>query len=169
MIYYITGGQRSGKSKYAQQLALELNKNPIYLATSRVWDDDHLLRIKRHQADRDLCWETIEEEHYISNYDFQGRVVVLDCVTLWLTNLFTDAGENTPIEQVLETAKKEFDQLIRQDFTLIVISNEIGMGLHADNAAGRKFVDLQGWMNQYIARLAGHAIFMVSGLPFNFK
>lgn len=169
MIYYISGGERSGKSKYAQKLANEISKNPVYLATSRIWDDDFLARIERHQADRGPQWETIEEEFQISNYNFQQRVVVMDCVTLWLTNIFTDAGEKNSIGEIYEMARKEYDQLIQQDFTLIVISNEIGMGLHANDPAGRKFVELQGWMNQYIARLANHAIFMVSGIPLTIK
>lgn len=162
-LYYISGGQRSGKSRYAQDLALQLSPSPVYLATSRAWDDDHRQRIARHVADRDARWTTLEEEKYLSRLDLAGRVVVLDCVTLWLTNFFTDA--NYEVDTALAQAQAEFDKLLTQDCTLLVISNEIGMGLHAATEAGRKFTDLQGWLNQYIAQRADHAIFMVSGLP----
>ena len=163
MLYYISGGQRSGKSRYAQELALQLSPNPVYLATSRPWDDDHRQRIARHVADRDDRWTTLEEEKYLSRLDLTGRTVVLDCVTLWLTNFFADA--EYAVEATLQQAQAEFDQLMRQDCTLLVISNEIGMGLHAPTEAGRKFADLQGWLNQHIAQRADRAIFMVSGLP----
>jgi adenosylcobinamide kinase/adenosylcobinamide-phosphate guanylyltransferase len=162
-LYYISGGQRSGKSRYAQDLALQLSPTPVYLATSRAWDDDHRQRIARHVADRDDRWTTLEEEKYLSRLDLTGRVVVLDCVTLWLTNFFTDAAYD--VATALDQAQAEFDKLLTQDCTLLVISNEIGMGLHATTDAGRKFTDLQGWLNQYIAQRADHAVFMVSGLP----
>ncbi len=167
MLYYISGGQRSGKSRYAQDLALQLSPSPVYLATSRAWDDDHRQRIARHVADRDARWTTLEEEKYLSRLDLGGRVVVLDCVTLWLTNFFTDAKYD--VETALHQAQQEFDKLRQQDCTLLVISNEIGMGLHAPTEAGRKFTDLQGWLNQYIAQRADRAIFMVSGLPLTVK
>lgn len=167
VLYYISGGQRSGKSRYAQDLALQLSSSPVYLATSRAWDDDHRQRIARHVADRDARWTTLEEEKYLSRLDLGGRVVVLDCVTLWLTNFFTDA--NYEVNTALTQAQAEFDKLLTQDCTLLVISNEIGMGLHAATEAGRKFTDLQGWLNQYIAQRADHAIFMVSGLPLTVK
>ncbi|OGX91321.1 bifunctional adenosylcobinamide kinase/adenosylcobinamide-phosphate guanylyltransferase [Hymenobacter coccineus] len=163
MLYYVSGGQRSGKSRYAQELALSLSPNPVYLATSRAWDDDHRQRIARHVADRDARWTTLEEEKYPSRLDLAGRTVVLDCVTLWLTNFFTDTKYD--VETTLHKSKAEFDKLVQQHCTLIIISNEIGMGLHAPTEAGRKFADLQGWLNQHIAQRADRAIFMVSGLP----
>ena len=167
MLYYISGGQRSGKSRYAQEFALQLSASPVYLATSRAWDDDHRQRIARHIAGRDARWTTLEEEKYLGKLDLTGRTVVLDCVTLWLTNFFTDADYQ--VEQALALAQQEFDLLLQKDCTLLVISNEIGMGLHAPTEAGRKFTDLQGWMNQYIAARADKAIFMVSGLPLSLK
>ncbi len=164
MIYYITGGTRSGKSSYAQKLALGLSDNPVYLATARKWDADFEQRIKRHQQDRDERWENMEEERYPSAMAVQGRVVVLDCVTLWLTNFFADT-KYTEVDDTLARIKVEFDKLAAIDATWIIISNEIGMGMHADTEIGRKFADLQGWINQYIAQRADKAIFMVSGLP----
>ena len=82
-IVLVTGGQRSGKSGYAQKLALSLTANPVYLATSRVWDEEFRERVLRHQADRGPEWTNIEEEKYLSRHDLNGRVVVIDCVTLW--------------------------------------------------------------------------------------
>lgn len=167
MIYYISGGARSGKSAYAQNLALKLANNPIYLATARNWDADFDLRIKRHQSDRDERWENIEEEKFLSKIDFTNRVVVIDCVTLWLTNFYVDTKYD--IVESLKGIKLEIDKLTEQEATFIIISNEIGMGLHADTESGRKFTDLQGWANQYIAKKADKAIFMVSGLPLGLK
>ncbi len=165
--YYITGGARSGKSSYAQKLALSLSDRPIYVATARQWDDDFQKRIDRHQADRDERWESLEIEKYISQHDFTGRVAIIDCVTLWLTNFYVDTQYD--IESSLRLFKKEMDQLSNVKATFIVISNEIGMGVHADNEIGRKFTDLQGWANQYMGNIADEAIFMVSGLPLKLK
>lgn len=167
MIYYITGGQRSGKSSYGQQLALELSDNPIYLATSRHWDGDYEKRIERHKTDRDERWENIEEEKSLSNHDFTGRVVMIDCITLWLTNYFVDTKND--VDECLKQARAEFDRLAAQAATFIIISNEIGMGTHAHTEVGRKFTDLQGWMNQYIAKKADQAWLMVSGIPMKLK
>lgn len=167
MIYFITGGQRQGKSSYAQKLALQLTGSPVFVATSRVWDDDHKDRIERHKKDRDDRWTTIEEEKYLSDIDLKNKVAVIDCITLWLTNFFVD--NQFDVEITLNEAKNELDALSRKDSTLIIVSNEIGMGLHAETAAGRKFTDLQGWTNQYIAALAEKVFLMVSGIPVQIK
>ena len=167
MLYFITGGERSGKSSYAQKLALSLSTDPVYVATARVWDNDFENRIERHQKERDDRWTNFEEEKYISRLDLKNKVVVIDCVTLWLTNFYLDTKYK--VEESLKHAKWEFDKLILIDASIIVISNEIGMGVHADTEIGRKFVELQGWMNQYIASKATTAILMVSGIPITIK
>ncbi len=167
MLYYITGGERSGKSSYAQQLALQLSDNPFYLATSRIWDDNHQKRINRHIDDRDDRWNSIEEEKEISKVIQKNTVVVVDCVTLWLTNFFVDTKND--IELSLSQAKEEFDKLLHIEADIIIISNEIGMGVHASTEIGRKFTELQGWMNQHIAKHADKAILMVSGIPVEIK
>ena len=167
MLYYITGGERSGKSSYAQQLALTLSTSPIYIATARHWDDDFKNRIKKHQQDRDSRWTSIEEEKNIHLLELNEKVAVIDCVTLWLTNFYVDNKYH--IENSLEQAKESFDLLIQKDATIIIISNEIGMGVHAETEIGRKFVELQGWMNQYIAKKADKAYLMVSGIPLLLK
>ncbi|MDR3717075.1 MAG: bifunctional adenosylcobinamide kinase/adenosylcobinamide-phosphate guanylyltransferase [Puia sp.] len=167
-ILFITGGARSGKSRYAQELALQLSPTPRYVATARRWDDDFGERIRRHRQDRDERWTSLEEEKYLSRLPLSGQTAVIDCVTLWLTNFFVDTNQD--VERTLEACKKEMDLLshmVQQapGTTLIVVSNEIGMGLHAETEAGRKFADLQGWMNQYIAHLADRVTLMVSGIP----
>ena len=166
-ITLITGGARSGKSSYAQQLALQLSNNPVYVATARHWDDDFEKRIQRHRQERDERWICIEEEKNISGLDLQNKVAVIDCVTLWLTNFFIDTKNN--IDESLQQCKKEIDALAGIPGELIIITNEIGMGVHADTEIGRKFTDLQGWMNQYIAAKAHKIIFMVSGIPLTIK
>ncbi|AZJ31590.1 MULTISPECIES: bifunctional adenosylcobinamide kinase/adenosylcobinamide-phosphate guanylyltransferase [Tenacibaculum] len=167
MIYYISGGERSGKSSYAQKLAESLSDTPIYLATSRIWDEDFKQRVDRHISDRDERWTTVEEEKWLSNVISEKQTVVVDCVTLWLTNFFVDTKYD--IEKALEIAKEEINKLVGIDANIIIISNEIGMGLHANSESGRKFTQLQGWTNQHIAKLADKATFMVSGLPLTLK
>jgi adenosylcobinamide kinase/adenosylcobinamide-phosphate guanylyltransferase len=167
MIVLVTGGARSGKSRYAQQRAKHLTDSPMYVATARVWDDDFKQRIARHQQERGPEWSNFETEKYISTLSLTGKVVVIDCVTLWLTNFFVDHQQN--IETALHEFQQEIDTLGTQQATFIIITNEIGMGLHADTEVGRKFVDLQGWANQYIASKAEEVIFMVSGIPLQVK
>ncbi|MFP4018731.1 MAG: bifunctional adenosylcobinamide kinase/adenosylcobinamide-phosphate guanylyltransferase [Bacteroidales bacterium] len=164
---FITGGQRSGKSSYAKQMAEKKNKNPIYVATSRVWDKGHEARIKKHKEDRGEHWTTIEEEKYISKHNFNNKTVVIDCVTLWLTNFFYD--NNQDIDNSLAEAKKEFDLLYNQKADLIIISNELGMGAHPASSMQMKFNDLQGWVNQYIAYYANDVYFMISGIAQKIK
>ena len=166
-IVLITGGQRSGKSNYAQQLALSLSSHPTYLATSRVWDEEFRQRVLRHQADRGPEWTHIEEEKFLSQCDIEGRVVVIDCVTLWCTNFFFDNKGDR--DQSLAELKNEFDKLIQQNAYLIFVTNEIGLGGVSPDELQRKFTDLQGWMNQYIASKANEVILMVSGIPLKIK
>ncbi len=167
MIHYISGGERSGKSAYAQELAESLSSSPYYLATSRIWDDNFKKRVQRHINERDERWTTIEEEKNISSIIPVKATVVIDCVTLWLTNYYTDTEYD--VAKSLQLAKDEFDKLEKINATIIIISNEIGMGLHAQTKSGRQFTELQGWMNQYIAKRADKATFMVSGLPLTLK
>ncbi len=166
-ITLITGGQRSGKSSYAQKLAKEYSENPVFLATAKIWDDDFKNRIERHKSDRDHTWQTLEENKNISKFNLKNKTVVLDCITLWLTNFYVD--NNYDITQTLSQAKSEWNNFIKQDFKLIVVSNELGMGIHSNNEIGRKFADLQGWMNQYIASMADNVYFMVAGIPLKIK
>lgn len=167
MIIYVTGGVRSGKSRFAMELALQKSASPVYVATSRIWDEDFAKRVKRHQDERGPEWTSLESERDIHWLPLAGKVAVVDCVTLWLTNLFV--AFEYDIEKSLAAFKVEIDALATVDATLIIISNEIGMGVHAETEAGRKFTDLQGWANQYVAAAAQEAIMMVSGLPLILK
>lgn len=166
-IILITGGARSGKSTHAEKLALSLSPNPVYLATARIWDEEFKQRVVRHQARRGPEWTNIEEEKELSRHSLQGRVVLIDCVTLWCTNFFFDLKSDT--DQALVAAMEEFNRFTAQDATFIFVTNEIGMGGTSENEIQRKFTDMQGWMNQYIAAHADEVILMVSGIPVRVK
>ena len=165
-VILITGGARSGKSRYAEELALSLSKNPVYVATAHVWDEEFRERVKKHQERRGPEWTNIEEEMLLSRHDLTGRVAVIDCVTLWCTNFFFQMQE---VDAALEALKAEFDKFTAHDATYIFVTNEIGMGGVSDNAVQRKFTDLQGWMNQYVASKADEVILMVSGIAVKVK
>ena len=134
-IILITGGARSGKSRYAEGLALSLSLHPVYVATAHVWDEEFRERVKRHQARRGPEWTNIEEEKQLSRH----------------------------------ALKAEFDAFTAHDATYIFVTNEIGMGGVSENAVQRKFTDLQGWMNQYVASQADEVILMVSGIAVKIK
>lgn len=160
-------GHVPAKSVYAEKLALSLSQAPVYMATARVWDDDFRERIHQHRERRGPEWTNIEEESRLSKHDVNGRGVLVDCVTLWCTNFFFDSDSH--IEKALDAAKQEFDRFTQQDATFIFVTNEIGMGGTSDNELQRKFTDLLGWMNQYIALRADEVILMVSGIPLSVK
>ena len=172
-IILITGGQRSGKSLYAEQLALSLSDKPVYMATAHIWDDEFRQRVIRHQQRRGNNWTNIEEEKYLSRHDVTGRVVVVDCITLWCTNFFFDRTahewEQPTVDDALSALQQEFDKFTSQNATFIFVTNEIGSGGVSDNAIQRRFTDLEGWMNQYVAQKADEVILMVSGIAVKIK
>lgn len=166
----VTGGARSGKSSFSEQHLLSLNKRPnYYLATTPVLDRSMDERVEKHRTDRGAHWETVEEPIFIDTLTFApNSVLLLDCVTLWLNSIFQHC--NFHVENSLELAKTiwlKFEKNIPPDSW--IITNELGMGLHAETEAGRKFADLQGWMNQFLAQGAQEVILMVSGLPIKIK
>lgn len=163
----VLGGARSGKSRYAEQLARGRSARPIYLATSRIWDDDHARRIARHREDRGPEWHTIEEPKALSQIGVRDEVVLVDCVTLWLTNYFVDLAQDA--ERALAEARAELERALQLPNDWIFVSNEIGSGVHATTESGRKFTDLQGFMNQTIAARADHVVLMVAGIPLSVK
>ena len=173
----ITGGQRSGKSLMAEKIALQLSQNPVYMATSRIWDDEFRLRVEKHKSRRGEQWDNIEEEKWLSKHQVDGRVVVIDCVTLWATNFFFDLQSEVKsakqaalhVDRTLELLKQEFDEFTQQDATFIFVTNEIGSGGVSDNEIQRKFTDVEGWMNQFIAQRADNVILMVAGIPLMVK
>ncbi|MEM7549053.1 MAG: bifunctional adenosylcobinamide kinase/adenosylcobinamide-phosphate guanylyltransferase [Bacteroidota bacterium] len=167
MIYLITGGARSGKSSYAQNLAKSLTDFPLYLATSNEKDDEEFqARVNRHKKDRGEEWDLLEVPLRISEVETDRSVILVDCVTLWLNNFFSKHQYDSEIS--LGSAKQELNQ-IQKSKTWIFVTNEIGLGLHADSEIGRAFVDLHGWMNQHIAEQADEVTMMVSGIPLKLK
>ena len=166
-IILVTGGQRSGKSSYAQKRALSIAPNPVYLATAHVWDEEFRKRVERHQQDRGPEWTNIEEETYLSKHDVSGRVVVIDCVTLWGTNFFF--ANDSDVETSLQQLKEEFLRFTNQQACFLFVTNELGMGGVSVDEVQRKFTDLQGWLNQFIASQADEVILMVSGIAVPIK
>lgn len=166
-IIYVSGGQKSGKTTFAQDTALNLSDNPVYLATSRVWDEDHKKRIERHQADRGPEWTNIEEEKYLSKHHLAERVVLVDCITLWMTNFFFDNEQD--VDKSIQEAQKELTSLFKQDATFIIVSNEIGMGGSPADKMAFRFTDMLGLMNQFIAKQANEVYLTVSGIPVKIK
>jgi len=168
-VVLILGGARSGKSRRAEALALSLGDAPVYIATApRIEGDDEWdARIQHHRADRDACWQVIEEElalvDVLQNHAGAGRVVLVDCLTLWLSNLLY-AGHDVG---------RETDRLCAQlpalDGDVILVSNEVGMGLVPESAEGRAFRDAQGRLNQAVAAVADRVEFVVAGLPICLK
>lgn len=172
-IILITGGQRSGKSVYAEKLALSLSENPVYLATAHIWDEEFTERVRKHQERRGKQWINIEEEKYLSKHDLYNKVIVIDCVTLWCTNFFfnreAESDKQPTVNEALDEIKSEFDKFTNQDATFIFVTNEIGSGEVSGNAVQRRFTDMQGWMNQYVASKADEVVMMVCGIPVRIK
>ena len=193
-VILITGGQRSGKSSYAEKMVLEMaNGRAVYMATSRIWDEEFAHRVQLHKERRGPQWINLEEEKYLARHNVAGRVVLVDCVTLWSTNFFFDISDNplphnldsdaanitmdaaqaqesaTVVEQALQQIKGEFEKFTSQDATFIFVTNEIGLGGVSENKVQRQFTDLLGWLNQYIASKADEVVLMVSGIPVKIK
>lgn len=172
-IILITGGQRSGKSVYAENLAIRLSPSPIYLATAHIWDEEFMIRVKKHQERRGSNWTNIEEEKFLSRHNISNKVCVIDCLTLWCTNFFYDKNrdikDQPSVDEALSALKNEFDKFTDQDATFIFVTNEIGSGGVSDNVIQRRFTDLEGWMNQYVASKSDEVILMVSGIPLKIK
>lgn len=165
-IILITGGQRSGKSAFAEKMALSLTDNPVYMATARIWDADFAQRVKVHQERRGPQWTNIEEEKELAKHDVTGRVVLIDCCTLWATNYFFDLQD---IELCKTALMAEFDKFTAQNATFIFVTNEIGLGGVSDNELQRKFTDLQGWLNQYVASNSDDVYLLISGISVKIK
>ena len=165
-ITLILGGARSGKSRYAEKL-IEAQPGPrIYLATAEARDGEMERRIAEHRARRDRSWQTIEAPHdlaaALSALPSRSAVLV-DCLTLWLSNrLLADADIDREIEG-LERA------LASHDGAVVAVSNDVGSGIVPDNALARRFRDLQGVLNQRIAAKASRVVLMVAGLPLAVK
>jgi len=160
----ITGGARSGKSALALQLAEEYPRR-IFVATAEAFDDEMRDRIARHQAERGASWQTVEAPldlaGVIGRADHAGAVVVIDCLTTWLGNLMHyDPGltEAAPCFQALLDALKTSSA-----GRVVMVTNEVGMGIVPENALARRYRDLAGRLNQKVAALADRVILTVCG------
>jgi adenosylcobinamide kinase / adenosylcobinamide-phosphate guanylyltransferase len=164
-IILITGGARSGKSTYAEQRAGELGSRRLYLATAEAKDEEMALRIAEHQKRRGNRWVTIEEPIELADVLLARRnqidCAVVDCLTLWLSNLVLHRDAEFAVEKV-EALVETLPQL---DFHVVLVTNEVGWGIVPDNPLARQFRDLAGWANQQIATVATEVILMVAGIP----
>jgi len=169
-IIFITGGVRSGKSKYATTLAKNRASEVIFLATAIAKDEEMKKRIEEHKKSRPDRWRTIEETKDISSIllDIQPpcELVIIDCLTFFVSNLLLE-GVNE--ETILQEIKKIVDTMLQVDYTIIVVSNEVGGGIVPDNELGRKFRDIIGMANQIVAESAHEVYLIVSGIPVKLK
>jgi adenosylcobinamide kinase / adenosylcobinamide-phosphate guanylyltransferase len=164
---FVLGGARSGKSAFAERLAAETGLHRHYLATGQAYDDEMRQRIERHQVDRGDGWSTHEVPLHLAQKLRQirttGSVVLVDCLTLWVTNLMMaeDDVEKASLDLV--------ESLSGQDGHLILVSNEVGLGIVPDNRMAREFRDHAGRLHQRIAAIADEVYFVAAGLPLKMK
>lgn len=168
---YISGGARSGKSRYAQSLAEACEGPLLYVATAGIYDAEMAERVRLHQADRGGRWSTLEEPLWLAQglpAASAGKgALLLDCVTLWLTNLLLHHGEQP--DPVLAEVDRFIAMLPQLQVPLFLVSNEVGCGIVPDNPLGRLFRDLAGTVNQRLAAVSDQAWLVVSGLPLRLK
>ena len=166
----VLGGCRSGKSGFALSLADRFGGAGIFMATCEPRDEEMRLRIRRHQKERSTAWKTVETPldlaEAIDEYDRSGQVTLVDCLTLWVSNLLLVSMNEgflhdkfRVLMEVLRTAKGP----------TILVSNEIGLGVVPDNAVARQFRDLVGELNQQIALQAAHVFLVTAGIPLAIK
>jgi adenosylcobinamide kinase / adenosylcobinamide-phosphate guanylyltransferase len=164
-ITLVLGGARSGKSRYAESLFVQLPPPWAYVATAEAGDEEMSARIAAHRARRGPSWKTTEAPHELAEAIIlsQPMPVLVDCLTLWLSNLMLadwDIGaEIHRLERALDAALAP----------VVLVANEVGSGIVPDHPLGRKFRDLQGVLNQRIAARADHVVLMVAGLPLAVK
>ena len=167
-LIFVTGGARSGKSAFAEGLAAQSGESVTYLATAVAFDAEMQDRIGRHRADRPAHWVTVEEPVTVPAA-VQGAktpVLLLDCLSVWVNNLmyqeWTDA-------QILAAADELLNAASTHAGTVILVTNEVGLGIVPDNALARRYRDVLGWVNQRCAGASHEAYLLVSGLPLKLK
>lgn len=162
----ITGGARSGKSQYAETRIKELGKSLIYIATATANDEEMKARIQHHQERRGHEWQIIEEPialaSVLSEFNNQKYAILIDCMTLWLSNCLHNRCFQKQKERFLKALKKT-----KAD--VVVVSNEVGSGIVPLGELTREFVDHSGWLNQELAALCDSATLVVAGLPLQLK
>lgn len=163
----VLGGARSGKSRYAQQRAEALAGRHVFIATAEAWDAEMAERIARHRADRDTRWETVDAPRDLAAAldaaSGTGAVVLVDCLTLWASNLLLADADMEEATDELRAAIARFDG------GLILVANETGFGIVPDNALARRFRDAAGRINQAVAATADEVMLVVAGLPMRVK
>lgn len=173
----ITGGARSGKSSFAESLAQKMSENIAYIATAQMLDEEMRERIAEHRKKRPKNWKTYEEteqvDRIIQDIDAKTGVIIIDCMTLLVSNLISDYNEESPREMFASKVKDKIEQIIEASLkcqaTVIIVSNEVGSGLVPANPIGRFYRDILGWTNQSIARNADLVYLMVAGIPLLIK
>lgn len=164
-IILVTGGARSGKSRYAEQRALQLGLRRLYVATAEARDHEMAARIAAHKKRRGAGWLLEEEPVELADalLQWRGRIdcALVDCLTLWLSNLLL-GRDRTLVQEKMEDLLAALPQL---DFSVVLVSNEVGWGIVPDHLLGRRFRDLAGWANQRIGAIASEVILMVAGIP----
>lgn len=168
--HLLLGGARSGKSRHALELAARHGGRVAFVATARALDGDMAARIARHRAERSARWTTVEEPHDVAAACRRAAathdLVVLDCITVWIGNLMERGDDDaTVLAAADELAKLQREQLV----SMLIVSNEVGEGVHPSTALGRRFRDLLGSVNQRLAAAADRVTLMVAGLPMTVK
>jgi adenosylcobinamide kinase/adenosylcobinamide-phosphate guanylyltransferase len=168
-LVFIVGGARSGKSAHALSLASDSAGRKVFVATAQALDPEMKARIDAHRLERGALWETVEEPLDLAGVVSglgSGNAVVIDCLTLWLSNLLHSGMDDEKIKEAAVSLAKE---CAGSPSLVIAVSNEVGLGLVPENALARRFRDLSGWMNQKMASMSGEAWFVASGLPLKLK
>lgn len=176
----VLGGARSGKSSFAEELAASNGSRVVYVATAAASDDEMARRIANHRRRRPAGWLTVEETHrlerVIREYERKAGVLLIDCLTMWVTNLLLDeslpASGSTAEDKesfILEQARQLGGTAAASPARVIMVANEVGLGLVPDNALGRSFRDVAGRVNQLLAREAEEVYLVVAGLPVEIK
>jgi adenosylcobinamide kinase/adenosylcobinamide-phosphate guanylyltransferase len=166
----VLGGVRSGKSRYAQQLA-EQSRDVVFVATAKVTDDEMRTKIDRHREDRPKDWLTVEEQlelpKVLAQHELNSEVIVVDCLTIFAANLLEAEGENN---DAIDRRVEDLCEALRVvRCTVVLVSNEVGSGVHPVSPLGRRYRDLLGEINQKVARVADDVVLMVAGLPLALK
>lgn len=180
----VTGGARSGKSRFAETYVKSVSNRVTYIATAIAFDDEMKERIAIHQSDRSENWQTIEAynhlEDYLGQIQMQSDVILLDCVTVMTANLMfeqrldhyedmTREERGTLEKQVMEAFVNFIEAFRQTSLTLVCVTNELGMGIVPDNPLSRLYRDIAGRVNQYIAKESDEVHFVVSGIPMQIK
>lgn len=175
-IILITGGSRSGKSGYAQRLAEAVPGPRAYIATCPVIDPETAMRVLKHRESRKASdWETIEETVDLAGVIRRSaayRVLLVDCLTLWINNLLYDAGRRGEVftEEMTAVRCREVIEVCGAfPGTIIFVTNELGMGIVPDHETARRFRDCAGRCNQMLAQAAGTVTLVISGIPLRLK